>query len=182
MTKRAVDRTESNDLRAVLDTKPDYSPAFTARVASLTHHIERSLSVPVKHDPDMNYSSAQKMVICLTSAYQPVPFQDDRAKYRLSVYVSSKALYFAVVIFKLSASTASWQKVGLARPSQYWIQVAGHELSARLKGFRGRVISIMTSQHYRLLQGAILSQELAGRLTGLGQPATVFDVLFSEVY
>src|SRR6266849_2752859 len=139
MPKRVVNEADLNrGLLAALNTKPNYSEAFTAEVRSLADVIGDVLSAPVEHDDDMNYSSAQKIVVWLDRPGQPVPPKDRRARYRLFDYVSSRAHYFAFVTLRLSDSTAGWREMGLEKPGHYWVLVAEDDLPGKIRTLQKR--------------------------------------------
>jgi hypothetical protein len=170
------------DVSKALNSQPDYSVAFTRRVGALARRIHDDLSVPVEHDSDMNYSSAQKIVVWLDKSCRPVSPMSGEAIFRLYDYISSRADYFTFVTLRLSASERGWKERGLAKPARYWIAVAQSDAPAGVKAIKDRLSSIMQSEGYTLVHGTVLSEEVKGRLTELDKkPATVFEVLFSEL-
>jgi hypothetical protein len=166
MHRRTVKRADPSALQAALNTEPDYSKAFTHEVAILAHAIEEVCRVPVEHDDDMNYSAAQRLV------GDP---RDSHAVYRLLVLVSSKGSYFTFVTLHLSDSLAEGR-------GPCWIRLANEEIPDEIKKLQKKAAGILEAKHYTLLEGIALAQEAEGHLTGMdGTPATVFEVLFSEV-
>jgi hypothetical protein len=173
----------SRDIRVALSTEPDYSAEFTNEVTALQLAIADELSAPVEHDADMNYSSAQKLVVWLDRGCRPVAARDPKSAYRLIDFVSSRGRFFAFLTLGLSTSTVGWKEKGLEEPRRSWSVVARNSLPDEIKSVQSRIASIMDANRYSLLDESVLSQEAAGQLTQLdGQPATVFDVLFSEIY
>jgi hypothetical protein len=173
----------SRGVQAALKMDPDYSQAFTKRVALLARSISDALSIQVEHDPDMNYSAAQKIVIWLNAHYQPVPPRSPDAVYRLNMYVSSKGRYFTFVTLVLSTAGENGQERRLDLPEQYWVRLDEDSLPAAIQMLQQQIASVMQSQGYTFVNEPLLSQEAEGYTTEMdSRPATVFDVLFSEVY
>ena len=185
MSRKTLNRAELNpDVLVALNTAPDYSDTFTREVMSLHRAIADELSAPVEHDDDMNYSSAQKLVVWLDKGYHFLaPSNPDKAVYRLIDFVSSRGRFFTFMTLGLSASTAGWKEKGLEEPKRYWTLVAKNNLPDEIKSVQKQIASIMESNGYQHLDDAVLSQEATGHWTKLdGQPATVFQALFSEMY
>jgi hypothetical protein len=184
MSRITVHDAETNrDVQVALSTEPDYSMTFTQDVISLHRVIADTLSAPVEHDDDMNYSSAQKLVVWLDKRCHFLAPRSPKAVYRLIDFVSSRGHFFTFITLGLSASTAGWKEKGLEEPKRYWSLVAKDKLPDGIKSFQKRIASIMELKGYTLLVDTVLSQEAAGHLTKLdGRPATVFEVLFSEIY
>jgi hypothetical protein len=173
----------SRGLQAALKTDSDYSQAFTNRMALLARSISDALSIQVEHDTDMNYSAAQKIVIWLNTHCQPVPPRSPDAVYRLNIYVSSKGRYFTFVTLVLSTTGENRRERRLDLPEQYWVRLDDDSLPAAVQTLQQRIASLMESQGYIFVKEPLLSQEAEGYSTEMdGRPATIFDVLFSEVY
>src|SRR5260370_6735312 len=170
----------SPDLREDMDKVPDYSPAFTDRIATLAQKIEAKLELPIEFKPDMNYSVAEILAIWLDRKCQPIPPRDDRAKWRLNTHISSKGPYFAFVVLKLSDSAKNWQAMGLTQPRRYWAPIKDREIPAALRSSEKRIAFLLKGEGYKQLSESVLAGELEGRETDSGEPATVFDVLFGE--
>ena len=182
MSKKNTNLCETN-LHVALNAAPDFTGAFTNEVMLLQHMIADELSAPVEHDDDMNYSSAQKLVIWLDKGCHFVSPRDAKAAFRLVDLVSSRGRFFTIVSLSISASTAGWKEKGLEKPSRYWTLIAKEDLPNEARNIQKKVESIMESNHYELVRGSVLHQEAAGHWTKLdGRPATVFEVLFSEEY
>jgi hypothetical protein len=169
-------------LRAALKADPDYSEAFADRVAALARAVADELAVPVEHDADMNYSAAQKLVVWLNGAGVPVEPRSPDAIYRLNTYFSSKGRYFTFVTLALSASGENGRDRGLELAGPYWVRLDDHALPAGIVSLRRRLASFLRSKGNTFLEEPILSQEAAGHFTQMDEkPATVFEVLFSEL-
>ncbi len=173
----------SRVVHAALGTEPDYSVKFTDQVRALQRVIADALSAPVEHDDDMNYSSAQKLVVWLDRGCRPIAPRDPKSAYRLIDLVSSRGRFFTFITLGLSALTAGWKENGVAKPKQQWGLLASANLPDAIKGLQHHIALVMESHCYTLLDDSVLSQEAMGHLTQLdGKPATVFEILFSEVY
>jgi hypothetical protein len=171
------------DVQLALSTEPDYTIAFTQKVASLQSVIAEALAAPVEHDDDMNYSSAQKLAVWLDARCNVVPTCDPKAAYRLIDFVSSRGPFFTFIALGLSASTDGWIDKGLDKPARYWSRVSEDKLPDGIQRLQQKIASIMESKCIMLLDDSILSQESEGHFTRLdGRPATVFEALFSEMY
>lgn len=160
---------------AALKANADYSMGFTQEVQTLCSRIEDALSAKLEHDDDMNYSSSQKLVLCLDAKCEPVMPSDPMARYRLTDFVSSKGRYFAFVTHKQSVRNRG-------EPQAVWVVVENRDVPEGIKAIQKRIAGVMRSERYTLLEGPILSRVLKGRFTELDKkPANVFEVLFSEL-
>lgn len=149
----------------------------------LNHIISRALSAHVEHDDDMNYSSAQKLVVWLDKGCNLIAPRNNKAAYRLIDFISSRGRFFTFATLGLSASTAGWKEKGLEQPRKSWSLVAKEKLPKEIVSLQKRIAAIMQLEHYEFLDDSVLAQEAAGHWTKLdGQPANVFQVLFSEMY
>jgi hypothetical protein len=158
----------------------DYSEAFTDKVRRMAKSLETKLKVKVEHDDDMNYRSSQSIIVWLNGACQPVEPYSTRAVYRLIDYVSSKGPFFTLVTFELCQSKAGANgKKDLGKGS-YWIRATNAPLD--LAPLVIVIRKFMKTHHYHQLDGSILDQQVDGKVTDLdGKPATVFEILFSEL-
>jgi hypothetical protein len=171
-----------SELRAALTTAPDFTQAFSHEVQSLRDLVAEALSAKIEHDDDMNYSSAQKLVVWLNGDYQPVAPHDSQAACRLIVFVSSRGRFFSFVTLTLSASTTGWKKKGLEEPRRNWTVLAADTVPDEIKNLQKKITFHLESNRFSLLESSVLSQAAKGHQTKLdGRPATVFDVLFSEI-
>lgn len=174
---------DAGALRTALDLEPDYSEAFTDKVKSLVRALQEVLSARIEHDADMNYSAAQKIVIWLDGKCRPVWPSVDRAVFQVLVLVSSRGAFFTIVTMRLTQSATDWKEKGLEKPGPVWAPAGNGDLPDEIVNLKKTIAAVMQSKHYTLLEGPVLSREVAGQLTELdGKPATVFEVLFSEVY
>jgi len=183
MPKKTVKRASVNrDPKVALNTAPDYSATFTHEIMSLHRVIAEELSASVELDDDMNYGSAQKLVVWLDRGCRLIAPRSPKAAYRLIDFVSSRGRFFTFITLALSASTAGWKEKGFEEPKRYWNLVAKGNLPDGIKFVQKKIASVMESNKYALLEDPVLIQEATGHWTKLdSRPATVFEVLFSEV-
>jgi hypothetical protein len=144
-------------LRDRLNAAVDYSPEFTRRVSELGTLLRRNCNAEVTHRSNMDYSAGQ--VLWLTTNLV--------ADHQLRVYISSRGPLFAIRQFEQIAR-------------------AWHEISQPTRIDDGGLADCTR----RILQEAGLAEvskaewslPVDDRRTDLdGAPATVFDVLFSEL-
>jgi hypothetical protein len=176
---------ETNIVNAVnraLGKKADYSNAFTKRVYSFAKLLENELSLRVQHDADMNYSAAQKLIVWLSEGGRPVPPNERDGKFQLITFISSKGPFFAFTVLKLSDGETGWKEKGLTEPRRFWTVLALKDVPKKIAPLEKKISVVIESNNYTLLEERLLSKEAEGHLTELdGKPATVFDVLFSEI-
>jgi hypothetical protein len=184
MPKTVLRHTTLNGaVKRALSAKPDYSAAFTQRVRTLAKTVEDKLALPVQHDADMNYSAGQQVIVWLDKSCHPVLPNDRDAKYRLVDYVSSKGPFFAFVVMRLSDTAAGWREKGLTEPRPYWTIIGAKDLLEKIASIQKKISAVLRSSDYALVEEPVLSQEVEGHVTELdGKPATVFEVLFSEIH
>ncbi len=155
-TVKSVDL--SRDLQLTLNTKPDFSARFTRAVTALQGAISEAISAPVEHDDDMNYSSAQKLVVCVDREYHALERSDPDAAFRLVDLVSSRGRFFTFIIFALSPTTAGWKEKGIEAPKRYWSHVTEAHLPEEILSLQRKIASVMESNGYTLLNGPVLSR------------------------
>jgi len=169
-------------LQTALKTGPDYSEAFTTRVALLADGFRKTLSLPVEHDTDMNYRAAQKIGVWLNEACAPVEPRSGEAIYQMNTYVSSKGRYFTFVTLKLSDSGNNGRARGLERLGRFWVRLDEDTIPAGIANLQKVITLLMQPMGYSFLPGSLLSREAKGHSTDLdGKPATLFEALFSEL-
>ncbi len=156
MEKLALPRTPWNPLR-------DYSPVFTQAVESLHRFIEAEITGPVEHDDDMNYSSAQKLVVWLDERSQIVTSHDPKAVYRLIIFVSSRGRFFAFITLGLTPAAES--EKGSDKQKQYWSLIAEENLPDGIKKLQKKIASIMEANGFESLEDSVWLK----RQTAIGQ-------------
>ncbi len=180
MARRTV--TKEADLERALNAEPNYSTEFTDEVRLLANTLEEVAPGPVEHDADMNYSASQKISVWLNKLCKPVPPRDPKAKYRVVIYVSSKGPFFTFATLKLSPAAEIWKEEVPGQTMHCWVQLGYSDVPGKIKPIQKRITTAMESHGYSLLDESALSRIVEGKSTELdGKPATVFEVLFSEL-
>jgi hypothetical protein len=148
----------SPPLQKYLSEPVDYSPTFTARVAELAALVRQSTGLPVIHNASMDYSAAQKLVL--------VPQGSTTCQVR--VHISSRGPLFAVVYY--SSQRGSWH------------QNAPSAATEECRKLVECATSVLRKRGLLEIPAADWSTPAPGKMTDMdGIPATVFDVLFSEL-
>ncbi len=99
----------------------------------------------------------------------------------LSVFVSSRGSYYTYVLRRLEKPSFDFGKLGLPQPKAVWNTVAVQN-EAWLKEVMTAIDSIMKRNSYLCLEGQVLSKIVEDKYTDMdGKPASVFEVLFSEI-
>ena len=139
--------------------RADYSEAFTSKVARIGNDVAGRCGLTFRHIKSMNYSVAQVLVVSLNG-------RDDKT---FRVYVSSKGPLFAIVPFEKRqdgwhASRESWASdVAVSRSIDC-------------------VRAVLAVEGLEEVAESHWGQGVPGMKTDMdGAPATVFDVLFSEI-
>ena len=149
-----------------LRVAPDCSEDFTNTVAGMRRKLELAMEAPVYHDSDMNYSASQKLSVFLDAQGKPVQREDPWATNEVVLLISSRAKLYTTL--------------GLER-------LVGNEWRVRTcdtaPGLLSALHRLLQEEGYAHVQGTVLSEPAEGAVTEMdGVPATVFQVLFSEMY
>src|SRR5690348_5945190 len=174
--------TSDEQLRAATEALPDRSEAFTHRVGGICATLSRSLSLPLKHDPDMEYAAAQQIVLWLDSRFAAVESQT-RARLQVSALISSKGPFFMTLFRRLDqvdSEEASCR--GLPRTGNCWVRADRHLLPREVEKSGAELENSLQMLGYHRIPERELSKSVPGKLTQLdGLPATIEQVLFSEM-
>ena len=163
----------NSELEKAMDLPPDFSSSFTDRMAILADHIARSLSIPVSHETEMNYSSAQKLKVWADVQGTPVLPLDRKARYVVVVFVSSRAPYCAIVCLEI---------IGLQSGRLELKALPLENVPPGLRACADQIAAKLADAGYHFISGDISKEIAKGHVTEMdGAPATVFDVLFSEI-
>ena len=149
----------------MLDTKAQLSHAL---------HVEAEL------DKDMNYRAGQRLVFRLNKRHKLIDPHDISAIFEISIFVSSKGPFYAGVFRRFEKASQGFEKLGVPPPGAWSAIPMGSEvLFANIKR---EIDAIMQRNFYQSIEGAVLSEIVPGKFTDMdGKPATVFEVLFSEI-
>lgn len=153
-------------IKAALSAPPDYSEGFRERMEALCSRLQPLVDAPVYLDSDMNYASAQKLSVFVDREQRPVPRDAESSCRELVFLISSRADLFAAV--ELERNSGNEWRVSRA--------AAASRLSSKLAG-------VIEEAGYEAVHEGVLSEMAPGRVTEMdGAPATVFQVLFSEMF
>lgn len=166
-----------------IHTPADYSESFDNFVGEICQNLSSVFRVTLKQDTDMNYSSAQKIILWLDKEYTPVNIGDEKVQYKLIVFVSSKGQFFTFLCeYCKNVTSKEFKKLKLLHPGRYWFKFKSDEIPPYIQSYMERIEVEMTLLNYTLLSGSILSEKVEGVVTDLdGILATLFEALFSEL-
>ena len=157
------------DLKVFSDRSPNYSKQFCFTVAALGTELSASANIPVLHNSDMNYASAQSLSILFISDNCEPTTSRQAANRELRIYVSSKDPLFCTLTLILD-HTGHWRLSGPTNIPHCLVELELEVTSALLR------------QHYQKVDQDLLWETLPGSTNELdGSPATVFSALFSEI-
>ena len=151
----------------------DYSPEFTRRVAELREDLAAALDVPVEHDADMNYASAQRLAVYLTrsGAVADAPVDAD---FRLHAYVSSRGPLFALV--------ALHRQAGVAAVGQHWRVLVEQRWPEFVAKLSDELRTLLVERGLQEVPSSLLTKPAPNHVTEMDSaPADTFQVLFSEL-
>lgn len=168
-------------LTTALQSSADTSSGFSEKVRRILDQISEAIGVDVGLDADMNYRAGQRIAVRCNERAEPVGSQDSSGVIDLSVFVSSRDSYYTYVLRRLEKPSFDFAKLGLPQPKEVWNTVASQD-EAWPKAVMTAIDSIMKRNSYVCLEGPVLSQIVEGKYTDMdGKPASVFEVLFSEI-
>jgi len=167
-------------LTHALQSPPDYSSSFTERVQIINQQVSKIIGVKSIHDNDMNYRAAQRISVCFNNQEELVDSGDISAIYDMSIFISSKGHFYTYSLRQLGDPTFDFISIGLPQPKSVWNQLPESKTSMKL--VQSKIESVMKNNLYILIKGKILEIVILDKFTMLdGKPATVFELLFSEV-
>jgi hypothetical protein len=154
-----------DSIQSALTAPPDHSCEFTNKIKALRDKVETAIGAPVYHEPEMNYSVSQRMYLYFDESGRQVEEDADSRVLRLDFLMSSRApLYTSITLVRID--TNEWQL------GSSITEVA--QLSAMHR--------ILQQEGYEFVHGQILEELVSGAVTEMdGVPATVFEVLFTEL-
>ena len=157
------------DIQLALERQPDYSERFTQRMEFLRASISRSLEVPVYLQSDMNYSASQKLSIVLDGNQRACDMESDSHVFKLLFLVSSRGPFFTFVCLHRVGQN-EWARMSNSK------ECKGHDSIIE------QVNTELEKEGLKALSEDILEETAVGHTTLMdGAPATVFQVLFSEL-
>jgi hypothetical protein len=167
-------------LAEALSTPADYSCAFTERIRELGRHLSSVLGLTMSHNESMDYAAGQMLVLYLDSAACSTESNSPEADYMISLFLSSRGRFVAVHVRHRDSSPARDYRVN--RMGTQWMLTRLCEVPFSIQGVIDRLGSAVASDGWEILDETVLNRLVPGAFTKLdGKPATVFEVLFSEV-
>lgn len=146
----------------------DYSSSFTSVVEEMKNYLINRIGIHVIHDNDMNYSASQKLVLFLDEKGN-LAKDDLSAKIKLVIFISSKGKLVTFLLYPRSGSN-SWG------PASFDNTEAITSICPIMKDLAAKF-------GYQIAFGPVLHKEVEGYETDMdGKRATVFEILFSELY
>ena len=158
--------TPTSIVSAALPRPPDYSAEFTARVQALARLLEPALSMPLKHDTNMNYRAGQHLSCRLKLR--------GKGAVEIRFYISSKGPLFAIYMLDRGGTLTQLGQLGHPIAEN----LLPDEIAAPLDGAR----KILSDQGYTEVPSRLFDTPAPGCTTELDDlPATVFQCLFAEI-
>jgi len=162
------DAIEDDMLTLALSKPADYSGNFDRIVEELRLNLSHALGQSCSRDGDMNYSSSQEIELRLDKAHEPVSTLKE-ALFRIIIFISSKGKFFTV-------------RCRTRDSLNRWVLIPDSERDRNVQAYVQRAGQFMEANGYVSLPQSVLSRQADDHLTRLDKlPASVFDVLFSEI-
>ena len=145
-----------------LSHEPDFSPSFTSRIGVVRDQLQRRFCIRLEHESNMNYAAAQRLEYRKRSA-------EEESEFAIDLFLSSRASAFATG-FRRSLAVSEWEVVS-RKDVPADVQHDAEKFELFLTEIGWRFVDEEQSQEY-----------IVGRTTLMDKaPATVFDVLFTEL-
>lgn len=176
MNERIMDA----QLQAAIKNSPNYSKQFATTVESIGAEIMRCLALPCSHDMNMNYSASHRLLFAFDIHEQPLPPDAlTSARYRLILFISSKGNFYT--LWCKAPTNELNQALFTSRP--IWHKLATELIPVKIQSNMDAINQVMKKLGYHLLPDSLLDREVEGFVTKLDhKPATLFEILFSEVH
>jgi len=166
-------------LAKAINSPADYTSDFTFKVSSLCARLHQVIGVECEHRSDMNYRAGQS--IDLQFIIPPTLDDLSCANVKLTIFVSSKGPYYTYIFRRLASPAINFARIGLPQPKHVWSR-AGSDVALALVHYTRIIDSIMSSDSYQRLDESKLGEIAEGQFARMDDaPATLFEVLFSEV-
>lgn len=174
------DKIMDSSLQAAIKNSPNYSKQFATIVESIGDEIMRCLALPFSHDTNMNYSASHRLLFAFDIHEQPLPPDTlNSARYRLILFISSKGNFYT--LWCKAPTSELNQVLFMSRP--IWHKLASELIPVKIQDYMDSIKQVMTKLGYLLLPDSLLDREVEGFVTDLDhKPATLFEILFSEVH
>lgn len=167
-------------IQNALEAPPNYSEEFAVWVEEVAAAIAARLGVNVEHNSDMNYSVAHQIVIKYDDDGHPA--QPDKGyRYRLIVLLSSRGKFYTIVVYRRTDVGCDYREYGLPSAGTYHLRFDYREqegIQSSLESIRG----VLQNVDVHEVDPDYLNEYVPGKVTEMdGVPATLFQVLFSEL-
>ena len=163
-------RETNEELKLALSEPADYSDHFAKQIDELCLGLSQSLGTKFFHDDHMDYRSSQRIILWLDESHKPVN-EVSRASFEVTVFISSKGKFCAVICRCRNTGSDS-----------FWTRIPINLMDSSLRLHIQRVKEFLEARGYVLIHPSTLSERAEGYKTEMDNlPATVFEVLFSEV-
>jgi hypothetical protein len=166
-----------NQILTSLKNPPDYTEKFTEKIKKIRDSISAPIGWALYHDKDMNYSAAQRLCLFLDENYSISNKHSIRTKYEIVFLMSSKANFFTYVCLQKKEPDCNGNHVS------YWELMSEEQIQPDISQYIRVVCDKIIKHGYELICGDVLQKKIEGSFTELdGAPATLFEILFTELY
>jgi len=158
------------EIQLALAREADFSKSFDQKMESLRDLFTKAINAPVYLDIDMNYNASQRLYTFLDHNQQGCDKDSDESAIKFSLLVSSKGPFYTYLCS---------YKVGRNKWEQGNISPESNNLNIVIR----QAEAVLQKEGHKGLFGDILEELALGYTTNLeGKPATIFEVLFSEIW
>ena len=168
--QNAMTHEMNEELEQALSRPADYSDHFAKQVDELCLGLSQSLGINFFHDDHMDYRSAQRIILWLDASHKPTN-EVSEAFFEATIFISSRGKFCAVI--------CRHRNVGL---DGFWTSVPINSASPSLRLYIQKAKEFLEARSYVFTCPSTLSKYAEGHKTEMDNlPATVFEVLFSEI-
>ena len=167
-----------NKILTSLRNPSDYTEKFTEKVKNLSDSISASIGLNLHHDKDMNYRASQRLCLFLDENYSISNKHSIHTKYEIVFLISSKANFFTYVCLQKREPHPNEN-----HNTPYWELMREEKIKPDIYRYIRVVCEKIIKQGYELICGDVLQKKIEGYLTEIdGDPATIFEIFFAELY
>jgi len=170
----------NEELMKAIKKSPDYSTTFDDAVERIRTELSNRLNLPFMHDKDMNYSVSQRLIGYFNNlGYSLGVNNAQNADFALVVFISSKENIFTMLVMQKQVEILE----GQSKVQHLWSKLASDKIPPLIQKHVANVSKILQELGYKLVIGEILEHLVPGYTTKMdNKPATLFEILFSEIY
>lgn len=164
-------------VKAALDAPPaDFSSSFE-EAQKLADRFRVMLGCPVTLQVASDYTSAHAISVGVVSSAVPDP------PWRVDIYLSLKGPLAMLALYQqVRLDDARARARGLEKGGAVWKFRPNEDVPTSLSAITRLITSVLGDAGVEVVEYSTLNDEVPGHERGLdGQPATVRDVLFSEL-